>query len=102
VHDLATITVARRRGGYRDRLRSYRIGIDERVRGRLRAGQEISVIVEPGKHTIVMRIDWSGSQKKSVTVGAGETLILRCRPGRAIRAWEALTDDSWIFWDDGS
>jgi hypothetical protein len=41
-----------------DRLRSYKISIDGRRRGRIKAGERLRLDVQPGTHEIRLRMDW--------------------------------------------
>lgn len=76
---MATILL-RRRGGWQDALRSYRVFIDGIAVGDIRRNAEFSVSVEPGLHTVQLKIDWLGSPETRVAVEANQVCILECGP----------------------
>ena len=69
-----TLVVSRPRGAWLDRRRAYRIVVDGKVKGKVKDGQELALVLEPGRHTIEARIDWSGSEPASLHVGPGATV----------------------------
>ena len=48
--DSGRIVVRRKPGGYRDRLRSYKVRVDGADRGPLPAGGTVEAVVRPGRH----------------------------------------------------
>ena len=94
----AVVVVRRPSGGYRDRLRSYRITVDGAEIGRLERGHDLRSPVEPGVHEIRAAIDWSGSPAVRVDLAAGETVGLTVRPaGSALLAvFQIWRRDSWL------
>jgi hypothetical protein len=44
-----------------DRARKYKVLIDDRELGAIKSGETKSFPVDPGKHTIQLRIDWAKS-----------------------------------------
>ncbi len=77
---MASIEIQRRDVGYVDRLRAYKVLIDDEHRGTIGRGQTLTLDVAPGRHTVMLKIDWARSQKLNVDVGDGETARLRCAP----------------------
>jgi hypothetical protein len=64
----------------RDRLRSYDVLVDGRRMGRVRRGQSATLIVDPGRHQIEVKIDWKKSAAVFLNAQPGETLYLECGP----------------------
>ncbi|HMH90094.1 MAG TPA: hypothetical protein VK586_03315 [Streptosporangiaceae bacterium] len=77
--------VSRPAGRYRDALRSYRLEVDDVARGRLKPGQAMAVEVEPGRHAVRARLDWSGSPPEEVGLGPGEEVRLLVQPAGTVR-----------------
>lgn len=100
---LATIVVNRTSAPWRDRKRAYVLLVDGHVAGEVRDGQEVRHTVTPGTHAVAMKIDWSGSDTLSVTLGSGETACFVCEPTASSamtlrdllsrRAWVSLRED---------
>ena len=67
-----------------DRFRPYRVMVDGAQRGLVRHGETLRLPVEPGEHTLQIRIDWTGSRE--VAFRAGDAPVrFTCRP-----AWNPL------------
>jgi hypothetical protein len=94
----ARIVVRRKPGGYRDRVRSYKVTIDGTERGTLPAGGTVETEVVPGRHEVRVTIDWTGSPVVAVDVPPGGTAELDAEPaGSAIAAlWQLWTPHSYI------
>ena len=92
------IRITRAPGGWRDLLRAYSILLDGRHVGRIRRGQTKEVAVEPGEHSVQLKCDWCGSQRRVVRLGAAETAEFSCRPGGGFwELWQILTNiDDYI------
>ena len=98
-----TIAITRRREGFVDRLRSYRILIDQKEAGRLRRGESFEIAVHPGRHAVRMKIDWTGSPTVDVDVGENERVALECGPN--VRLWRAWIEtgrsignrERWVY-----
>jgi hypothetical protein len=54
--------------------------IDRVERARLAAGEEIEVEVDPGKHSVQARIDWTGSAEIEVVLAEGDTASFAVEP----------------------
>ncbi len=91
--------IRRLESGNRDRLRAYKVFIDEREVGRLKRGESATFDLSPGSHTVQVAIDWKRSS--SVDVSGDRDYTLRCGPGGG--AFEALPDlfkrkeGTWLF-----
>lgn len=87
---MSTINVTREHAPWRDRARSYKVLIDGRQVGSLKQDDGGTYTVEPGSHTVQMKIDWCTSRKLSVDVSSDGTARVTCRPGHS--SWTALFD----------
>ena len=96
--DLSRLQVRRRKGGWRDLLREYRIEVDGHPAATLRRGQTLSLNVSPGEHTVRARIDWTGSPELSSTFDAGETvaLVVGVNGGPLKGPWQMFGKESWL------
>lgn len=65
---------------WRDRFRSYKIVLDGNVVRKLRAGAEAVLPVEPGPHSLLLRIDSTGSSSEFFNVLPGQTVTFTCCP----------------------
>ena len=65
---------------WRDRFRSYTILLDGNVAGKVRPGAEAVLPVEPGPHSLVLRIDSTGSSVEFFNVLPGQTVTFTCCP----------------------
>jgi hypothetical protein len=95
-----SMIVARRRarGFEGDRLRRYRIVVDGVTVGSLRQDEELEVSVAPGRHEVVARIDWSGSEPLHVVVEQGQTLRVLAEPAaHAGNPWKHIfARNGWL------
>jgi hypothetical protein len=67
-----------------DSWRLYEIILDGENVGSIFATQTISVPVEPGHHSLKMKIDWGGSEEINFSIGSGEEIIFECESGLSI------------------
>jgi len=77
----ATVRLIRERRPFRDRLRRYQVLVDNQKVGDLAWGEQKGFPVEPGSHTVRIKVDWAGSNELTVTAPDGEAVELRCGPG---------------------
>lgn len=77
---MSVIEVERDAGGYRDRLRAYRVLVNGQEMGRIRRGEHLLLAVPPGNHEVVLKIDWARSPVLPLSLSARETVKLRCSP----------------------
>ena len=80
----AVIRVTRVGDGARDLLRAYTVLVDGASVGKVRRGESVETAVEPGAHTVQVKIDWEGSGEWGVTLASGEAAEFVCKPGRAL------------------
>jgi hypothetical protein len=77
--------------------------VDECSIGEISDGETATLNIEPGQHTLRLKIDWTGSQKVPFDVGDGQSVDFRCRP--RVKAGLALVGllesvihrDQWIL-----
>ena len=81
---IATLTVVRPGVTGIDRARAYEILIDGKPKGTVRSGRELSVALQPGRHTVRARLDWTGSEIVPVHLGPGATVRMRVQ-ARGVR-----------------
>lgn len=77
----ATIVLSRRRGGYRDIMRSYLVIVDGKELAKIKRGQTVELPVAAGAHEVFLKIDWCRSPTLNVDAAAGEVIKLFCEPG---------------------
>jgi hypothetical protein len=94
----ARIRVARQEARWRDHARHYKVVIDREVVGRLANGETAECPVGPGKHSIQIKIDLSGSRIISVWTVAGDERTFSCQPkGRAASSfWRTFSRHGWV------
>ncbi len=77
----ARIVLTRKRGGWRDRFRSYTVMIDEKEVGQVRRGQRLDLPITPGRHQVFLKIDWCKSPTVEVDAGPHDVIEMSCAPG---------------------
>lgn len=94
----ATVTVARPRGGYRDRWRKYAIVVDGREVGALKRDSEMTVEVPSDREVSVRAvIDWTGSPTWRGQLTEGEHARFEVAPKGAFAALLGLfSTDGWV------
>ncbi|MEU9019486.1 hypothetical protein [Actinomadura sp. NPDC048394] len=91
------VTFLRPPGGYRDRIRAYRLIIDDTFCGKIKRGGQVSVDVEPGEHVARAVIDWTGSPPVAFTAVPGEPVWIRVAPaGNSLQVWQAWTTTRYL------
>lgn len=76
-----------RDSSYCDRLRKYKVYIDDEYVGLINANETCEYNVKPGKHTVYAKIDWCRSNAISVEVGEEDTYI---QVGASLVGWKIL------------
>jgi hypothetical protein len=97
--DQAQITV-RRKTSYPDRLRAYKVRLDGVVVGSVRARDSVTIPVPPGKHSLVLRIDWCGSEQIDFEARPDEQIVFEC--GSSLTGWRMFWHSSTSFSRPGS
>ena len=73
------LIIERERLAWMDTLRSYRVLVDGEMVGRLRNGETREYPLRPGRHTVQVRIDWTGSEPEVVNALEGHPVHLMVR-----------------------
>jgi hypothetical protein len=63
-----------------DAWRSYKVRVDGYIVGTVRAGRDLAVPVEAGRHIVRLEIDWCRSRDVEVEVPDGGVVNLECKP----------------------
>jgi hypothetical protein len=77
---MTKIIIRRKNAIWQDRARKYTVLLNGREIATVSNGSEVEFDVEPGKHTVQMKIDWCNSPEFEVDTRAGETVVLECGP----------------------
>jgi hypothetical protein len=77
---VGTIEIERERARRRDRVRAYKVLIDETQVGVVRDGRSEVFSVTPGAHSVRLKLDWCKSNQVDLAVSDGDVLQLRCGP----------------------
>jgi hypothetical protein len=101
MHNTTAITIARTTGGTRDRMRAYKILIDGAATGTIKAGESITVPVDPGLHSVQLKLDWCTSPTVTVETTTAGSTKLSCSPGGSAMAalWDMLRPGAYITLD---
>jgi hypothetical protein len=79
--DGATMVISRKRGGWRDRGRSYVIMVDDEPVMKIKHGQRIELPVPSGPHELFMKISWCKSRSITFDAQPAEVVEFFCEPG---------------------
>jgi hypothetical protein len=82
----ATIVISRKRGGWRDRARSYLVMLDDQEAAKIRHGQRIELPVPAGQHELFLKIAWCQSRSFTFDARPGEAVEFQCEPGGSAAA----------------
>jgi hypothetical protein len=77
----ATIVITRKRGGWRDRARSYLVMVDGRPAAKIRHGQRVELPVPAGQHELFLKIAWCRSRSFTFDARPEQAVEFRCEPG---------------------
>ena len=78
---MAEIVVSRPEERWANRLRSYKIVIDGQTCATLRRGEEATVAVGAGHHSVRATIDWGRSKDVDLDLGENDCAYLLCQSG---------------------
>jgi hypothetical protein len=76
----SAIELTRETGHRVDRWRGYKVVVDGKPVGTIKAGKTHRATVAAGKHTVQLRIDWCSSPTLEVDVPSGGHVALECGP----------------------
>ncbi len=77
----ATIVISRKRGGWRDKARSYVVMVDGNPISKIKHGQRVELPVPPGRHELLLKIAWCSSQSLTFDAQPGTVIEFFCEPG---------------------
>lgn len=80
---------------YADRLRKYKIKVDDEVIGDIKPKVTKEFSITPGMHKIVLSIDWCRSNIVEINIKDGETLVMEC--GSSVSGWKLLLSSIYVF-----
>jgi hypothetical protein len=73
---------------YRDTIRGYSVRVDGQSVGVVKNDKQVSFEVEPGEHSVQVRLMWIASPTISVSLEEGQDLHLETGPnGGVLQAW---------------
>jgi hypothetical protein len=73
----SSITISRD-SGYADRIRSYRVVVDDLEIGKINNGESKTFSIEPGAHHLVLKIDWCSSNTVLFDLPPDGTMHFEC------------------------
>ncbi len=79
---------------YNDRLRKYRIMVDDVCLGYIKNGETKKFEIPPGRHRIYLKIDWCRSNELEFILEKGEKAIFDC--GNATKWYNVLLYISFL------
>jgi hypothetical protein len=82
---MPTLVRLSRNSGYPDRIRQYRVFVDERQVETIGNGETKSFPVAPGLHKLRLKIDWCSSNSMDFEINSGQTINFRCYS--SLRGW---------------
>jgi hypothetical protein len=83
--------------GYADRLRKYTVFIDDLKVGTIANGKVEEYSVDPGEHTIQVKIDWCRT-KKLAFVADRDTHLFNVKSN--LRGWKIILAVLYVFRSD--
>jgi hypothetical protein len=84
----ATLQIRRDDRKSRDRFRAYRVLLDGQQVAKLRIGESKQLRIAPGRHSLRLAIDWSGSHEIEILLKPDERAAFVCGPaGNALTGW---------------
>jgi hypothetical protein len=77
---MSGIRIRRDANMYADRRRRYQVLVDDHEVGSVGRGEMVDIPLAPGAYTVRLKIDWTGSEMATFTLGPEETVEFVCRP----------------------
>ena len=78
---MAEIVISRPNEVWANRLRSYKIVVDDEVAATLGRGEHATVTVPGGHHSVRAKLDWGSSPKLDVELGEDDRAYFICQSG---------------------
>lgn len=69
-----------------DRLRAWRIFIDDKKVGKIKEGESLSFPIRSGEHELQLKVDWGTSEKQHFNVGDNDQASFVCKPRPSARS----------------
>jgi len=84
---------------YPDRLRTYKIMLDGKEIGGIKAGETFSSNIPVGNHSVFLKIDWCRSNSIDFTANVDSQIQLLC--GSSLEGWRIIIAVIYItfLWD---
>ena len=92
---MATLTIQRDRG-WADKLRKYRILVDDQEIGQIGQGETLQTQLDDGPHVIQAKIDWCGSHPYWFEHSSKDQVIL---VGSALQGWRVWLASFNVFFN---
>ena len=73
----STISI-KRESVFADKLRNYRVVLDGVIIGDIADGEKKNFDIDPGTHTLRMKIDWAGSNRVTFDASKNKTIHFKC------------------------
>jgi hypothetical protein len=95
---VASIRLERQPTPWTDRLRAYKVAIDDEVVGSIGHGEEKVFEVSPGRHRVQLHIDWGRSQPVEVDAQEDAEVRLTCHGRNPLLAlyWITVGRDRYV------
>lgn len=94
-----------RDNGYADRIRKYRVLIDNQDVGKIASGETAKYEVNAGRHTLQVKIDWCRTECLAITMDQQDQIFnvkSNLRGWNIILAgWYAFFPSKWIVLERG-
>ncbi|MEX0663729.1 MAG: hypothetical protein WD598_03030 [Acidimicrobiia bacterium] len=65
---------------FMDRIRKYQVFVDAEEVGTIKNGESVSFPIAPGRHEVVLLIDWASCPPVTIDAKPGGTVRMACRP----------------------
>ena len=76
---------------YQDRMRKYKVFLDNTQIGEIKQDETVKLVVEPGEHTLHLTIDWSGSNKLLFNANSNQEIYLECGNNTGAKFWKLIS-----------
>jgi hypothetical protein len=77
MNDKVNVYLARK-PQYQDKLRKYKVVLDDVQIDEIKQDQTLKLEVSAGEHTLVLKVDWTSSNKLLFNAKLGEDIYLEC------------------------
>jgi len=77
---LSQLRISRPKKAWQDKLRAYKVLVDDQEVGEIKQQGDLVLPVAPGRHVVQLKLDWCCSPKIDIEVSKGSTLPITCGP----------------------